>query len=149
MGTIFSGYGPVEGYHASEVKPALIPVTLKSYNLDPTKTQRSSHFINCGCRNLFVVVEGRRSQCWVCREGGLLANLSPRRNPAPQSQQTPEQTRLEAPRKPTSGAGVWTAMVRRGAKVTTPLPTEEGQGATAETAVNVSVAKTTTNAASV
>lgn len=59
----------------------------------------------------------------------ILGKLCPGKNPVPQPQPTPEQSRVEVQRKhlPTSGPSEWTEVVKRGDKAANPPPKQVSQ----------------------
>lgn len=97
---------------------AIVTLTLSKFNEVPK-------VFTCGGRNIYIVVEGYRRNCWNCGAAGHLGKLYYGRNPAPQAQTTTHQPKSEVQQKASSGLGEWAEMVRREAKAATLPPQQD------------------------
>lgn len=91
----------------------MVTLTLPKFNEIPK-------VFTSGGRNIYILVEGWRRNCWNCGAAGHLAKLYTGRNPAPQAQTTTDQPKSEVQQKASSGPGEWAEVMRREAKVATP-----------------------------
>lgn len=91
LGVFFSDYGSVEGVSFIKSKA---DIATSDYTIMVTLTRPKfngvPNSIICGDRNIFVIVEGHRPNCWACGAVCPLAKLCPDRSLAPHPQPTIE-----------------------------------------------------------
>lgn len=119
LGAFFAQYGKVE-WVAGIVSKAgiatgdvLIEITLTRKNFNDIP-----NIIMCRDRQMLVVVEGRKPNCWACRISGHMAKACPGKKTAPQPTASPVATTsamTEAEPCKTPGVG-WKEVVAKGRK---------------------------------
>lgn len=128
FGAYFSSYRLLKWVYSIKSKSGITTSDVEVLEtLIRPKFNEVPNIITCCGRNTFVVVEC----CWACAAVGYLVKLCPTRNPVPISQPTPDQSRVEAEKRASSGPVEWTEELRRGAKTQLRHHSVAGKTATA------------------
>lgn len=113
-----------EDYVAHMLSKAGVPtenVTLQ-VTLEMKKFLDIPNTLTCRGKRIFITVEDRRPQCWVCDATGHLEKTIPTRNPTPQPSTSKEAMREASPVK---SPMVTENGVKKGSKVATPPSTPQ------------------------